>query len=157
MHISNPNFKEPSALGVYYIFVIFFCAIYIIDFALRMFTIQIYYETVSYKKALKKQLNSIYSNYQVLSAIIIIVLICVYGSIQEGFISFGNEKLGTNNHFNNDIAMLVFSIMFLLNVNQFFPRILVYRINQENYKACKRIIYTKRYTFFFAFLIMFGV
>ncbi len=147
-HFENNN---PEGLGIYYIFVLIGASIYLIDFGLRIFTLPVYYETSSYKKALRKQLLSFHSNYQFLSAITIIILTAVFCNHHLSYLSF------TQPHFSNNVAMVIFSFLFLLNIFSIFSRVIVSRINVENFKTAKRIIFSKRKTILIVFLIMMGM
>ncbi len=147
-HLIYPNFNDHNVLNGYYISVIIFCIIYIFDFLLRLLTLDIYYET-SYKKALKKQLFSYYSNYQFLSSITCLILIIVFSKQDNGLIIFSN-----NGTFTNDMAMIVFAILFLLNFMAIFFRLFIFHTNSENLNTLKRILYSKRKSIIITFIVM---
>lgn len=147
-HLIYPNFNDLNILNGYYISVIIFCFIYIIDFLLRLLTIDIYYET-SYLKALRKQIFSYYSNYQFLSSITCLILISIFKKQHNGLIFFGNDSI-----FTNDVAMIVFAILFLLNFVSIFFRLIIFHRNSENLNILKQILYSKRKSIIITFIIM---
>ncbi len=153
LHIADPHFEEnnPEGLGIYYAFALVGACIYLIDYGLRLFTLPIYYETTSYKKALKKQLLSFHSNYQCLSALCIIILTAIFCDHKASYLTFNNRI------FSNNVAMVIFSFLFLMNILSIFSRIIICRINVENFKTAKRIIFSKRKTILIVFLIMMGM
>lgn len=146
-NLINAKFNNAKSLNGFYLASIIFCVIYLIDYLLRILTVDIYYET-NYKKALKRQIFSIASNYQFLSSLCIILLIICFISKNNSYLTF-NKKI-----FSNDIALVTFSTLFLVNFISIFPRFIAHRTNLDNIKSAKHIIYSKRKSILITFLVM---
>lgn len=72
-----------------------------------------------------------------LSSLLLIILISIYGNFSNGGISFSNTN------FNNNIAQVVFSIVLIINLLGLFPRFISKKMNSEKNEILKKIIRSK--------------
>ena len=145
--VGNNNIDNPKNAHIFYVIILVVCCIYSIDFILRILTINKHYCTKKIFVAIKKQLLSIFANYEFLSSLTIFILFACFAKNDNG-INFSNDL------FDNDNALISFSCLIVINFFSVFPRLILKQSNEEGLKITWQIILSKRKSIIFTFLIM---
>ncbi|MGL4950462.1 MAG: ion channel [Mycoplasma sp.] len=116
------------------------------DFILRLIVLKHYYEKQKWFDALKRQLFSLWSNYQLLSAIAIITIIFTC-------FNFDGNRIYYVENVNLIAVIISLEIILFLNLISIYSRLIVFWTNSENIKIVKKLIISKNKAFFiFIFL-----
>ncbi|MGL4947994.1 MAG: ion channel [Mycoplasma sp.] len=111
--------------------------VFIVDYILRLTVIRYFYDEKNVFKLFKKQLQSVWSNYQFLSGLSIIVVTLSCGMLDSSGIIINPEKVDVTT------VTIAFNILLFGNLMGIYSRIIVKTINQENVKILKKLLNSK--------------
>ncbi|MGL4951981.1 MAG: ion channel [Mycoplasma sp.] len=120
--------------------------IYILDFIMRLFLIKLHYKEKTYLGALKKQILSIWSNYQIMSSITMVTLCFVYGTFNISGITMDVSVI------NPEVLTITLNVLLFINLSSIYSRLICSTINKENINIIKKLVFSK-YKFYIFFVI----
>lgn len=122
---------SPGWDNAYYnIFVFIIAVIYIFDFLIRMLILKIFYKETKYLSALKRQLLSVWSNYQLISSVLAIILLLTYGDFRDsGIVLISAEPIEA-----------IITILLFANFASSYFRIMSAITNHESISILRNII-----------------
>lgn len=129
----------------YYLILFIMAIFYIIDYFARLFTLKLCYETPTYKEAAKKQIFSIWSNYQFISSIVILALLFSFGGY------FNADGITIQNH---QLIDMIIAIVLFINFISVILRFVIFTTNLESIAILKKIFFSKYKSYITCILIL---